>query len=57
LTPREAQVLQLLATGATNREIAGELHLSTDAIKKHTSAVYRKLGVRNRTEAAALAPG
>jgi DNA-binding NarL/FixJ family response regulator len=55
LTAREAQVLQRLATGATNREIADELHLSTDAIKKHTSALYRKLGVRNRTEAAAFA--
>lgn len=57
LTPREAEVLQLLATGATNREIAAELHLSTDAIKKYASAVYQKLGVRNRTEAATVAPG
>jgi two-component system response regulator DesR len=52
LTEREAQVLRLLARGATNREIAAELHLGPDAIKKHASAVYRKLGVRNRTEAA-----
>lgn len=52
LTAREAQVLALLARGATNREIGAELHLSSDAIKKHASAVYRKLGVRNRTEAA-----
>src|SRR4051794_583072 len=44
LTPRERQVLELLATGATNREIAGRLHLSPDAIKKHAAAVYRKLG-------------
>lgn len=57
LTPREAEVLRWLATGATNREIADALHLSTDAIKKHSSSLYRKLGVRNRTEAAALAPG
>lgn len=55
LTPREAEVLRWLATGATNREIADALHLSTDAIKKHSSSLYRKLGVRNRTEAAALA--
>jgi DNA-binding NarL/FixJ family response regulator len=41
----------LLASGVTNREIAAELHLSTEAIKKHASAIYRKLGVRNRTEA------
>jgi DNA-binding NarL/FixJ family response regulator len=57
LTARELEVLQLLATGATNREIASELHLSTDAIKKYSSALYRKLGVRNRTEAAALVAG
>jgi DNA-binding NarL/FixJ family response regulator len=57
LTAREAEVLRWLATGATNREIAAALHLSTDAIKKHSSSLYRKLGVRNRTEAAALAPG
>jgi two-component system response regulator DesR len=57
LTAREAEVLRWLATGATNREIADALHLSTDAIKKHSSSLYRKLGVRNRTEAAALAPG
>lgn len=52
LTGREAQVLRLLARGATNPEIAAELHLSPHAIKKYASAVYRKLGVRNRTEAA-----
>jgi DNA-binding NarL/FixJ family response regulator len=57
LTARETEVLRWLATGATNREIAVALHLSTDAIKKHSSSLYRKLGVRNRTEAAALAPG
>lgn len=51
LSEREHEVLALLASGATNREIAAELHLSTEAIKKHASAVYRKLGVRNRTEA------
>ena len=37
--------------GATNREIAAELHLSPHTIKEHTSAVYRKLEVRNRAEA------
>jgi DNA-binding NarL/FixJ family response regulator len=52
LTAREREVLELLATGATNREIAARLHLGPDAIKKHAAAVYRKLGVRNRTEAA-----
>jgi DNA-binding NarL/FixJ family response regulator len=51
LSDREHDVLALMAGGATNREIAAELHLSTEAIKKHASAIYRKLGVRNRTEA------
>ena len=52
LTAREHEVLLLLGTGATNHEIASELHLSADSIKKYTMALYRKLGVRNRTEAA-----
>jgi DNA-binding NarL/FixJ family response regulator len=51
LSPRERQVLGLLATGATNREIAERLHLSPHTIKEHTSALYRKLAVRNRAEA------
>lgn len=51
LTPRERDVLELLATGATNREIATRLHLGPDSVKKHAAAIYRKLGVRNRTEA------
>jgi DNA-binding NarL/FixJ family response regulator len=51
LSDRERDVLELMASGATNPEIAGSLHLSKHTIKEHTSAVYRKLGVRNRTEA------
>jgi DNA-binding NarL/FixJ family response regulator len=51
LTERERAVLVLMASGATNPEIAQELHLSKHTVKEHTSAVYRKLGVRNRTEA------
>ncbi|MCW3018024.1 MAG: response regulator transcription factor [Solirubrobacterales bacterium] len=52
LSDREREVLALLAGGATNREIAAEMHLGTEAVKKHASTIYRKLGVRNRTEAA-----
>jgi DNA-binding NarL/FixJ family response regulator len=48
--PRERGVMQLLVTGATNQEIADELHLSLSSIKKYTSRIYRKLGVRNRGE-------
>jgi two-component system response regulator DesR len=51
LTDRERAVLALMASGATNPEIAEELHLSKHTVKEHTSSVYRKLGVRNRTEA------
>jgi DNA-binding NarL/FixJ family response regulator len=51
LSGREREVVSLMATGATNREIAARLHLSPHTVKEHTSAVYRKLGVRNRTEA------
>jgi DNA-binding NarL/FixJ family response regulator len=56
LSAREHDVLMLLTTGATNREIAAALHVSAETVKKHAAALYRKLGVRNRTEAAQLAP-
>jgi two-component system response regulator DesR len=51
LSERERQVLDLMASGATNREIAGSLYLSPHTVKEHTSSLFRKLEVRNRTEA------
>jgi DNA-binding NarL/FixJ family response regulator len=51
LSEREREVLEAIASGATNREIAGTLYLSPHTIKEHTSSLYRKLGVRNRAEA------
>ncbi len=51
LTERERAVLERMASGSTNPEIAAALHLSPHTVKEYTSAVYRKLGVRNRTEA------
>jgi two-component system response regulator DesR len=51
LSPREREVLELVATGATNREIAEQLHLSPHTVKEHTSALYRKLEARNRADA------
>jgi DNA-binding NarL/FixJ family response regulator len=51
LTGREREVLERIAGGATNREIAASLHLSPHTVKEHTSALYRKLDVRNRAEA------
>lgn len=52
LSQREREILALLSTGATNREIADRLHLGPDSVKKAATTLYRKLGVRNRTEAA-----
>jgi DNA-binding NarL/FixJ family response regulator len=52
LSERQHEVLALLSTGATNREIAAVMHVRPETVKKHAEAVYRKLGVRNRTEAA-----
>jgi two-component system response regulator DesR len=51
LTPREREVLNEIATGATNREIGERLFLSPHTIKEHTSSIYRKLRVRNRASA------
>jgi LuxR family maltose regulon positive regulatory protein len=51
LSEREVDVLSLLAAGLTNREIATALFISRETVKKHTSSIYGKLGVGNRTEA------
>jgi two-component system response regulator DesR len=51
LSGRELEVLERIADGSTNREIASALHLSPHTVKEHTSALYRKLEVRNRAEA------
>jgi LuxR family maltose regulon positive regulatory protein len=51
LTDRELEVLQELAEGLTNREIARRLMVSLNTIKTHTKNIYAKLDVRNRTEA------
>jgi two-component system response regulator DesR len=51
LSEREREVLDLIAAGSTNREIAEQLFLSPHTVKEHTSTVYRKLQARNRAEA------
>lgn len=51
LSERERDVLSLMASGATNKEIARRLYLSPHTVKEHTSSLYRKLRVRNRAEA------
>ena len=50
LTPREAQVLELLQSGRSNAEIAEVLHVSIETVRTHARRVYRKLGVRTRRE-------
>jgi len=55
LSPRELDVLRIMALGRTNREIARQLVISTGTVKAHTSSIYRKLDVANRTEAVARA--
>jgi DNA-binding NarL/FixJ family response regulator len=54
LTEREGEVLQLLATGLANKQIAGALGISEHTVKFHTSAIYAKLGAASRTEAVRL---
>ena len=55
LSERELQVLQLIADGLSNQEIAASLVLSLNTVKWHTSNIYGKLGVKNRTQAVAQA--
>jgi LuxR family maltose regulon positive regulatory protein len=55
LTPREREVLALIADGHSNQAIADALYLSIGSVKTHSSHVYGKLGVRGRTEAIARA--
>jgi ATP/maltotriose-dependent transcriptional regulator MalT len=51
LSDRELEVLQQLAAGRSNKEIAAQLHVSPNTIKTHVARVFEKLGARRRTEA------
>ncbi|MEH1803804.1 response regulator [Nostoc sp.] len=52
LTPREKEVLRLIATGASNREIAQELYISEGTVKNHVTNILNRLNLRDRTQAA-----
>jgi DNA-binding CsgD family transcriptional regulator len=55
LSKRETEVLRLLATGMTNRQIADALVVSVHTVERHVNNLYRKIGARNRADAAAFA--
>ena len=55
LTPRQAEVLRLLADGLTNKEIAARLYLSPGTVERHLATIYRKLGLGGRVDAARYA--
>lgn len=55
LSPREAEILTLIASGETSRTIAQRLYLSENTVKHHTSNIFQKLHVRHRSQAAAEA--
>ena len=55
LTPRQVEVLRLLEQGRSTKQIAGELHLSTETVRNHIRRLFRALGVNSRLEAVAAA--
>jgi DNA-binding NarL/FixJ family response regulator len=55
LTPREQEVLQLIATGCSNREIGEKLYISERTVKNHVNSLLRRLNLRDRTQVAILA--
>jgi DNA-binding NarL/FixJ family response regulator len=55
LTPREKEVLKLIANGASNREIAGQLYISEGTVKNHVTNILNRLNLRDRTQAALFA--
>ncbi len=51
ITPRELEILELIAAGLSNKEIAERVHVSENTVKTHSSRVFDKLGARRRTQA------
>jgi NarL family two-component system response regulator LiaR len=54
ITPRELEILELIASGMSNREIAEKLFVSENTVKTHSSRVFDKLGAKRRTQAVQL---
>jgi ATP/maltotriose-dependent transcriptional regulator MalT len=54
ITPRELEILQLIAEGLSNKEIAARVYVSENTVKTHSSRVFDKLGARRRTQAVQL---
>ena len=54
MTPRELGILELIAAGLSNREIADRVFVSENTVKTHSSRVFEKLGARRRTQAVQL---
>lgn len=54
ITPRELEILELIAAGLSNREIAGRIFISENTVKTHSSRLFDKLGARRRTQAVQL---
>ncbi|MEO8032114.1 MAG: LuxR C-terminal-related transcriptional regulator [Gemmatimonadota bacterium] len=54
MTPRELEILELIAAGLSNREIAERVFVSENTVKTHSSRVFEKLGARRRTQAVQL---
>jgi DNA-binding NarL/FixJ family response regulator len=55
LTPRQVEVLRLLEQGCSTKQIAAELHLSTETVRNHVRRLFQALGVHSRLEAVAAA--
>jgi len=55
LTPREVEILQLVARGESNKEIAAQLSLSVNTVERHVANIYRKISARGRADATAYA--
>lgn len=54
VTPRELEILELIASGLSNREIAGKIFVSENTVKTHSSRLFDKLGAKRRTQAVQL---